>query len=116
LKPSDLPHLPKDKDGPVFAAPWEAQAFAMAVKLNEAGHFTWSEWAGMLGAELHAHPDQPYYESWLETLEHIVEKKGLMAHGERLARVGEWDEAAKATPHGQPIELSRSLRATGTAR
>lgn len=100
----------------MFAEPWEAQAFAMAVKLNEAGHFTWTEWAETLGAEIHAHPHQGYYESWLEALEHLVEAKGLMAHDERLARVHAWDEAAKATPHGQPIELSRLSPARGTAR
>lgn len=116
MKPSELPGLPIDKDGPVFSEPWEAQAFAMAVKLNEAGHFTWTEWAATLGAEIHAHPQQSYYESWLEALEHLVEQKGLMAHDERITRIGAWDEAAKATPHGQPIELNRSSRATGTAR
>ena len=25
-----LPQLPRDEDGPVFAEPWQAQAFAMA--------------------------------------------------------------------------------------
>jgi len=116
LKLADLPDLPKDADGPVFAEPWEAQAFAMAVKLNEAGHFTWKEWAETLGAELHTHPEQPYYVSWLEALETLVERKGLMAHAERLQRIAAWDAAAKATPHGQPIELSRSSPAMGTFR
>ena len=50
MKLSDSRGLPKDADGPVFAEPWEAQAFAMAVKLNEAGVFQWSEWADTLGA------------------------------------------------------------------
>src|SRR5215470_13403843 len=30
--------LPREKDGPVFAEPWEAQAFALAVKLSEQGN------------------------------------------------------------------------------
>jgi hypothetical protein len=38
-----LPQLPRGKDGPVFAEPWEAQAFALAVKLSEQGHFSWKE-------------------------------------------------------------------------
>ena len=107
MKLSESARLPKDEDGPVFAEPWEAQAFAMAVKLNEAGAFTWSEWAETLGAELKAEPQRPYYESWLAALERLVEAKGLVTAGERLERKGAWERAAKATPHGQPIELSR---------
>jgi nitrile hydratase accessory protein len=107
LKITDSAHLPKDQDGPVFAAPWEAQAFAMAVKLNEAGVFQWGEWAETLGAELKAHPDRPYYESWLAALEILVEAKGVMTDDERRARVEDWERAAKATPHGQPIVLNR---------
>jgi nitrile hydratase accessory protein len=107
LKLADSAHLPKDQDGPVFAEPWEAQAFAMAVKLNEAGVFQWSEWAETLGAELEAHPNRPYYESWLSALEMLVEAKGLMTEAERHAREEAWERAAKATPHGQPISLSR---------
>lgn len=107
MKLADSERLPKDADGPVFAEPWEAQAFAMAVKLNEAGVFGWGEWAETLGAELKAHPQRPYYESWLAALERLVQSKGVMTEAERLARVAAWDRAAKATPHGQPIELSR---------
>jgi nitrile hydratase accessory protein len=107
LKLVDSAHLPKDQDGPVFAEPWEAQAFAMAVKLNEAGVFQWSEWAETLGAELKAHPERPYYESWLAALESLVEAKGLMTQDERHTREEAWERAAKATPHGQPIILIR---------
>ena len=92
---------------PVFAEPWEAEAFAMAVKLHEGGVFTWSEWAAALSAEIHAHPQRPYYESWLAALESLVEAKGVMSAEERLRRIAAWDRAAKATPHGQPIMLSR---------
>ena len=107
MKLADSERLPKDSDGPVFAEPWEAQAFAMAVKLNEAGVFGWGEWAEALGAELKAHPFRPNYESWLAALERLVEAKGVMSESERLARVAAWDRAAKATPHGAPIDLSR---------
>jgi nitrile hydratase accessory protein len=107
LKLSESERLPKDSDGPVFAEPWEAQAFAMAVKLNEAGVFGWSEWAETLGAALKAEPQRPYYESWLAALERLVESKGVMTKTERLDRVAAWDLAAKATPHGQPIDLNR---------
>ena len=60
MKLFDSERLPRDADGPVFAEPWEAQAFAMAVKLNEVGVFGWAEWAEALGAELKRHPQRPY--------------------------------------------------------
>src|SRR5262245_34967263 len=75
---SALPRLPRDGDdgGPVFAEPWQAQAFALAVKLSEAGHFTWKEWAATLAAELRAAEDRGepddgshYYEHWVAALE-----------------------------------------------
>src|ERR1017187_1758314 len=53
-----LPRLPQDDGGPVFAEPWQAQAFALAVKLSEQGHFTWKEWADGLAAELKAAEDR----------------------------------------------------------
>ena len=106
-----LPRLPRDDDGPVFAAPWQAQAFALAVKLNEAGVFTWSEWAETLGAELAAAgPDDTaddYYAHWLAALEKLVEEKGTLSREERIARRDAWDRAARATPHGEPIVLGR---------
>src|SRR5260370_13609773 len=49
-----LPSLPRDEGGPVFAEPWQAQAFALAVRLSAQGHFTWSEWAAALAEELKA--------------------------------------------------------------
>jgi nitrile hydratase accessory protein len=90
---------------PAFREPWEAQAFAMAVKLNEAGHFTWNEWAEVLGAEIAAHPNRAYYENWLSAFEDLLERKNLMSSAEREHRIQEWDQAARATPHGKPIEL-----------
>ena len=79
-----MPLLPRDEGGPVFAEPWQAQAFALAVKLSEKGHFTWKEWAAALADELKAatgrgEPDDGthYYEHWLATLERLVTAKGL---------------------------------------
>lgn len=104
---ADSDRLPKDEDGPVFAAPWEAEAFAMAVKLHEAGVFSWSEWAETLGAELRGEPRRPYYESWLAALEGLLEAKGVVTEAERVQRAAAWDRAARATPHGSPIILNR---------
>ncbi|HEY7139622.1 MAG TPA: nitrile hydratase accessory protein [Methylomirabilota bacterium] len=115
----DLPALPRDEAGaPVFQAPWEAQAFAMAVRLHEAGHFTWAEWAERLAqaikrAQAAGDPDRgdTYYHHWLAALEGLVAEKGLIAAAELQRRKAEWDAAARATPHGQPIELHRSREA-----
>ncbi len=105
-----LPAIRRDAEGPVFAEPWQAQAFAMAVKLHEAGAFTWSEWAAFLAAEIKAAGSDPergdYYDHWLAALEKIVETKGIMTRGERLDRKDAWERAALATPHGKPIQLT----------
>jgi nitrile hydratase accessory protein len=107
-----LPRLPRDAGGPVFAEPWEAQAFALAVKLSEEGHFTWKEWASALAAELKAvvdrgEPDDGsrYYYHWLATLERLVMAKGLTDRVALNARKEAWAEAYRHTPHGQPVEL-----------
>jgi nitrile hydratase accessory protein len=107
-----LADLPRDDAGPVFRAPWEAQAFAMAVALHARGLFTWPEWAETLGAEIRkaqaaGDPDtgETYYRHWLNALERLVEAKGV-ADANTLARYHDaWDRAAERTPHGQPIEL-----------
>ena len=79
-----LPRLPRDEGEPVFAEPWQAQAFALAVKLSGQGHFTWKEWATALADELkvaasRGEPDDGshYYEHWLAALERLVAAKGL---------------------------------------
>ena len=95
-------------DDPVFNEPWEAQAFAMTVCLNGKGLFTWTEWAETLGAEIAAQGSRSYYECWLAALEKLVEDKRMMTEAERLARIDAWDRAARATPHGKPIELKRA--------
>lgn len=95
-------------DEPVFHEPWEAQAFALAVSLEAKGVFTWPEWAEALGREIKMQGSRGYYECWLAALERLVEEKRLMSEAERLARIDAWDRAARATPHGQPIELWRA--------
>ena len=49
---NDTLNIPRNSDGPVFNAPWEAEAFALAVSLNERGVFSWAEWAQVLGDEI----------------------------------------------------------------
>jgi nitrile hydratase accessory protein len=107
-----LPAIPRDDEGPVFRAPWEAQAFAMAVMLHQRGHFTWTEWAARLAEEIVAargrgEPDdgRRYYHYWLAALEKLVAAKRIVPADELRARRDAWEEAARNTPHGQPIVL-----------
>jgi len=107
-----LPRISRGEGQPVFAEPWQAQAFALAVKLSEAGHFTWKEWAAMLAAELKAAADRGepddgsrYYEHWLAALERVVATKGLADPAALAERKDAWADAYRHTPHGKPVAL-----------
>jgi nitrile hydratase accessory protein len=109
--------LNKPEPPGVFAEPWEAQAFALAVKLSEAGYFTWKEFAAALAEELNGaakrgEPDDGsrYYRHWLTALERLVAAKGLANPSTLAARKEEWAEAYRRTPHGKPVELPTSKR------
>jgi nitrile hydratase accessory protein len=111
-----LPRLPRDDSGPVFAEPWQAQAFALTLRLSEQGHFTWKEWAAALAAELKAAADRGepddgsrYYHHWLAALERLVTAKGLADPAVLLARKEAWAEAYRRTPHGKPVDLAAGL-------
>jgi nitrile hydratase accessory protein len=108
-----LLRLPRDEGGPVFAEPWQAQAFALAVRLSAQGHFTWKEWAAALADELKASADRGepddgsrYYHHWLAALERLVAEKRLSDPAAMLARKEAWAEAYRSTPHGKPVELA----------
>jgi len=105
----DLPGQPRDADGPVFAEPWQAQAFALTVRLHEQGAFTWSEWAEALSAELKAagpaDDGARYYDHWLAALERLVAAKRLAEPAQLQARKHAWESAYLRTPHGQPVTL-----------
>ena len=102
--------IPMDGNGPVFSAPWQAQAFALTLRLHEKGVFSWPEWSAALGSEIAAAgndaPAEDYYRWWLAALERLVVEKAV-ATPELLARRQQaWRDAAAATPHGEPIRLA----------
>jgi nitrile hydratase accessory protein len=108
----NLASLPRDEGGPIFAEPWEATAFALAVRLSAEGHFTWPEWAATLADELkvaaaRGEPDDGsrYYHYWLAALERLVVMKGLSDPATLVARKEAWADAYRHTPHGSPVEL-----------
>jgi nitrile hydratase accessory protein len=109
--------IPRDADRRVFAEPWQAQAFALAVKLSDQGYFTWKEWSAALADELKAAADRGepddgsrYYEHWFAALERLVTAKGLTDAPAMLARKDAWAEAYRRTPHGKPVELRAADR------
>ena len=113
----ELKSLPRDEDGPVFAEPWQAQAFALAVRLNAQGHFTWKEWADALAAELAAAAERDeaddgseYYQHWVAALEKLVAAKGLAGEPEMYERKEAWADAYRHTPHGKPVQLRPGFR------
>ena len=96
----------------MFAEPWQAQAFALAVTLFLQGHFTWKEWAGALAderktAEASSEPDDgsQYYHHWVAALERLVTAKGLTDSPVLLERKEAWAEAYRHTPYGKPVTL-----------
>ena len=98
--------VPNDNGEPVFAEPWEAQAFAMVVGLHEKGVFDWSEWAGFLSQEIHyGDAANSYYQHWLNAAEKIMIEKGAFSEDNLASRKSQWERAAHATPHGDPIRL-----------
>jgi nitrile hydratase accessory protein len=104
--------LPSDAGRPVFSAPWEARAFALAVILHDKGLFTWPEWATALSDEIKtaraavdADTGETYYLHWLAALERIIAAKNLTTPEVLAGYRRAWDAAAERTPHGSPIEL-----------
>ena len=112
---AELPSLPRVDGEPVFAEPWQAQAFALAVRLSADGHFTWAEWTAALGNELAAAAEggepgdgSQYYHHWVAALERLVTERRLAGAEALAARKDAWVDAYLNTPHGQPVELKRA--------
>ena len=112
--------LPRDTDGPVFAEAWQAEAFALTVRLHQAGCFTWTEWADTLATVLREVRERGevddgsrYYDHWLVALERLVTAKQVFSAADLDQRKEAWVEAYSSTPHGKPVVLSS---ASGTPR
>jgi nitrile hydratase accessory protein len=87
LAPSEIV---TDVDATVFAEPWEARAFAIAVMLTGGKGFSWNEFRERLIAEIAeadagqeggaGTDDNPgqYYECWLVALEQVLCAKSML--------------------------------------
>lgn len=77
-----------------FTEPWEAKAFAIIVKLAQAGHFTWSEWVDCFSKEVAAATAveaaggsaKSYYEQWLDATETLLVDKGVTSRQQLIAK------------------------------
>jgi nitrile hydratase accessory protein len=110
-----LPNILRDETDPTFDAPWQAQAFALVVRLSETGHFGWNEWVRVFSREVARSPSRAgesendtYYRQWLDALERINVERGLLAPGDVQERASAWRAAYVNTPHGQPVELAHA--------
>ncbi len=112
MTPSDEAPDPAQSDA-AFTEAWQARAFAVAVLVSRHGCFTWSEWTRALGRELQGLPDgmpqvghAGYFDCWLSALQSLLADKGVVAHGELLARKDAWEDAYRRTPHGLAVRIS----------
>ena len=109
-----LPNDPRASDEePVFEEPWEAQAFALVLRLSEQGLFQWSEWSAALATEIrHAREtgDQDlgdtYSPYWLAALEKLLLEKSVLDSEAVTSRIEEWRRAYLNTPPSPPIDLA----------
>ena len=121
MKPTDIdaPLMPRDEQSPVFSAPWEAKAFALVVKLHQAGQFTWPEWVAAFSAEIARMKDdwrgrsEDYYECWVEALEKLLVHRGITSSGALAAAMDRtrlnWphpDHEAKREPVARSLPTS----------
>jgi nitrile hydratase len=89
--------LPRKSGELIFQAPWEGEAFAMAVALCERGAYPWSEFQNQLISAIAAAEEkrlspetQPtYYENWLTALEALLIEKSILSKA-RIDRKATW--------------------------
>ena len=72
------PSLPRANGTPVFDAPWQARAHAMAVLVVESTHGEWNDFRRLLIDAIGSQPERPYWECWVEALDRFVAEAGLI--------------------------------------
>lgn len=96
--------IPRRNGEPVFAAPWEARAFGMAVALNESGIYPWRDFSQGLAAEIaeaeRRDRESTYYERWYATLEKLAKASGLVTREEVDQRAAAYASGMYDEHHG----------------
>jgi nitrile hydratase accessory protein len=99
--------LPRKNEELVFEAPWESQAFGMAIALYERGHYDWEEFRGRLISNIgdweRSEEDErevwDYYRHWLASFEALVKDRGLLSEQEIEERTSEFVSGARDEGH-----------------
>lgn len=95
---------PPGPDGAVFAAPWQARAFALVVALSERGLFSLRDFQAALTARIGRFETAgviedatDYYTRWIEALGDLLAARGMAAdeHLHRLEAAVVEDAASK---------------------
>lgn len=96
-----------------FTEPWQAEALALAVALQESGRISPDEWSATLGEEMEKAraagdtvDDTTYHTQVLAALERLILAKGLLGKEELGRRRHDWEEAYDRTLHGKPVVLN----------
>ena len=73
---------PRSNGELVFAAPWESRAFGLAMALHDGGLFEWESFRQQLIAAVAraeaAGGEFSYYRCWLEALQTLLDREGLV--------------------------------------
>ena len=95
-RPADLRGdlaLPRANGELVFAQPWQARAFGIAVALNESGAYPWRDFHASLAREISAQgsgeASEQYYARWLTALETLLTERGILSPAEIAARAAQ---------------------------
>lgn len=71
------PSLPRDNGAPVFDAPWQGRALALAVLAVERTGGQWDDFRGYLIAAIADDPERPYWDSWVAALDCFLTESDL---------------------------------------
>jgi nitrile hydratase accessory protein len=104
--------LPRSTDVEL-TEPWQNEALALSIALQESGCITPAEWSETLGDEIakaRAAGDPAdgttYYTHVVAAMERLVAEKDLLSVAALDQRRHDWERAYHRTPHGQPVVLT----------
>lgn len=107
--------IPRQNGELVFAAPWEARAFGMAVVLCDQGLYAWRQFSQGLTTEIATAEaqgmDSGYYERWLASLEKLVTAAGLVSPDELETRAAEYASGLRTDHDEEPHHHSHAHEA-----